>query len=56
MTVFGDLETSTLREIPAGRAIGHDIDADRNPELVRCVVEANRQLQTKLRRSSVSDR
>jgi hypothetical protein len=33
-----------------------DIDADRNPELVRCVVEANRQLQTKLRTSSVSDR
>ena len=33
-----------------------DIDADRNPELVRCVVEANRQLQAKLRTSSVSDR
>jgi hypothetical protein len=33
-----------------------DIDADRNPELVRCVVEANQQLQAKLRTSSISDR
>ena len=24
MTVFGDLETSTLRELPAGRAADHD--------------------------------
>ena len=44
MTVFGDLETSTLREIPAGRAdVGTVvIDAKRNPAWVARALAAGR--------------